>query len=189
MAHQEGHRSEGRHFRRALDSDALGRNSGLAACFGLVGFGGSVDTLEGSPIDRLFFFGMIFAALIVVSRRGVNWQQVISRNWPLFLFYGFLLVSVLWANSPEASFKRWFKEFGNIVILLVILTEVNPATGIPCCFCAVWLCFDSLIHYIHYAIFPSWDAGTTAIPAIWKRSELPFRRTPWAQWWWFADSC
>jgi Lipid A core - O-antigen ligase and related enzymes len=24
------------------------------------------------------------------------------------------------------SFKRWFKEFGNIIVLLVILTEVNP---------------------------------------------------------------
>ena len=91
-----------------------------------LGSGGSVDTLEGSPLDRLFFFGMIFAALIVVSRRALSWQLVISRNWPLFLFYGFLLVSVLWANSPEASFKRWFKEFGNIIVLLVILTEVNP---------------------------------------------------------------
>jgi exopolysaccharide production protein ExoQ len=91
-----------------------------------LGSGGAVDTLEGSPIDRVFFFGMIFAALFVLSRRGVSWQLVISRNWPLFLFYGFLLVSVLWANSPLSSFKRWFKEFGNIVVLLVILTEVNP---------------------------------------------------------------
>ena len=35
-----------------------------------LGSGGSVDTLEGSPLDRLFFFGMIFAALIVMSRRA-----------------------------------------------------------------------------------------------------------------------
>ena len=153
LAHQERHRSEGRPFRRALDSDALGRNSGFTACLSLAGFGGSVDTLEGSPLDRLFFFGMIFAALIVVSRRALSWQLVISRNWPLFLFYGFLLVSVLWANSPEASFKRWFKDFGNIVVLLVMLTEVNTPPAFRAVSCPVWLCFDTLIHCIH-TLFP-----------------------------------
>ncbi|HLX68554.1 MAG TPA: O-antigen ligase family protein [Verrucomicrobiae bacterium] len=95
-----------------------------------IGFGGGSDTLEGSPMDRLFFFVMIFAAMIVLSRRGVLWSAVISENWPIFLFYGFLLISVLWANSPVSSFKRWFKEFGNIMIALVILTEEDPLQAI-----------------------------------------------------------
>src|SRR4051812_15064293 len=58
------------------------------------------DTLEGSPVDRVFFFGMIVASLIVLSRRSVAWSQIYSRNWAIFLFYGYLLVTVLWANSP-----------------------------------------------------------------------------------------
>lgn len=91
-----------------------------------MGFGGGVDTLEGSPADRAFFFVMMFAAMIVVSRRGVDWGRLISENWSLFLFYGFLLVSVMWAHSPGSSFKRWFKEIGNIFVLLVILTEADP---------------------------------------------------------------
>ncbi len=91
-----------------------------------VGFGGSTDTLEGSPMDRAFFFVMIFAALYVVSRRRINWTSLIADNWSVILFYGFLLVSVMWANSPTTSFKRWFKEIGNIFVLLVILTEANP---------------------------------------------------------------
>jgi exopolysaccharide production protein ExoQ len=98
------------------------------------GFGGGSDTLEGSPIDRLFFFVMIFAAIIVLSRRQVLWSAVISENWPIFLFYGFLLVSVLWANSPVVSFKRWFKEFGNILIVLVVLTEEEPQQAIRAIF-------------------------------------------------------
>lgn len=98
------------------------------------GFGGGSDTLEGSPIDRLFFFVMIVAAVIVLSRRSVLWSAVISENWPIFLFYGFLLVSVLWANSPVVSFKRWFKEFGNILMVLVILTEEEPQKAIRAIF-------------------------------------------------------
>jgi hypothetical protein len=99
-----------------------------------LGFGGASDTLEGSPADRAFFFVMIFAAMIVVSRRGVNWGRLISENWAVFLFYGFLLVSVTWAHSPGASFKRWFKEVGNIFVLLVILTEADPEQALRAIF-------------------------------------------------------
>jgi exopolysaccharide production protein ExoQ len=91
-----------------------------------IGFGGGTDTIEGSPIDRLFFFGSIVAALIVISRRPVPWSRFIGANWPTFLFYAFLLVSVLWAESTVVSFKRWIKDFGNIFVALVILTEANP---------------------------------------------------------------
>ena len=91
-----------------------------------VGFGGAADTLDGSPVDRLFFLVMIVAAGIVLQRRGILWSSVFRNGWPVFLFYGFLLISVLWANSPFSSFKRWFKEFGNILVLLVILTEAHP---------------------------------------------------------------
>jgi O-antigen ligase len=99
-----------------------------------IGFGGGTDTLEGSPMDRLFFFAIIFAAMIVLSRRRILWSVVISENWPILLFYGFLLVSVLWANSPVTSFKRWFKEFGNILVVLVILTEEDPLQAIRAVF-------------------------------------------------------
>jgi exopolysaccharide production protein ExoQ len=89
--------------------------------------GGELEsTLEGSPVDRLIYFGLIVAALIILARRQLNWGALISRNWPIFLFYGYFLLSVTWANSPFASFKRWTKEMGNIFILLVILTESDP---------------------------------------------------------------
>lgn len=90
------------------------------------GISGSGDTLDGSPADRAFYLVLIVAALLVLSRRAVNWSWFISRNLPLLLFYGFLLVSVLWANSPYSSFKRWFKESGNILVALVILTDPRP---------------------------------------------------------------
>jgi len=109
------------------------------------------DTLEGSPIDRIFFFGMIFAALLVLSRRSVPWAQVFARNWPIISFYGYLLFTVVWANSPPASFKRWTKEFGNIFIALVILTEIDPIQAIRAVFvrCAYVLVPLSIV-FIRY---------------------------------------
>lgn len=110
--------------------------------------------MEGSPIDALFFVVLIVAAFVVLARRGLSWSLVISRNWPVFLFYGYLLISVLWANSPPVSFKRWFKEFGNIAVLLVILTEENPEQALRAVFvrCAYLLLPLSVI-FIRW--FPS----------------------------------
>ena len=118
------------------------------------GFGGGSSTMEGSPLDALFYFVLIIAAFVVLSRRGLNWSLVISQNWPVFLFYGYLLISVLWANSTPVSFKRWVKEFGNIVILLVILTEENPQQALRAVFvrCAYLLLPLSVI-FIRW--FPS----------------------------------
>ena len=117
-----------------------------------IGFsGGTGDTLDGSPVDRLFYLAMILAAAFTLSRRGLDWGWLIAKNWPIVLFYSFLLVSVIWANSPFVSFKRWFKETGNILVALVILTEVNPLQAFRAVFirCAYVLIPLSLI-FIRY---------------------------------------
>lgn len=112
-----------------------------------LGTGGGIDTLDGSPVDRLFYLSMIIMGSMVLMRRNVNWQQLVANNWPIAVFYGFLLVSVLWANSPAASAKRWIKEFGNIVVVLVILSEINPQQAIRAVFfrCAIVLIPLSII--------------------------------------------
>ena len=106
----------------------------LSAWVGFGGGAGGAASMEGSPLDALFYFAMIVASGIILSRRNVNWSEVISSGWPIFLFYGYLLLSVLWAESSIVSFKRWFKDFGNIVVALVILTEANPVQAIRAVF-------------------------------------------------------
>lgn len=99
-----------------------------------LGFGGGDDSMEGSPLDRLFYLVMIALALWTLSKRGVNWSMVVSKNWPIFLFYAYLLISVTWADAPVVSFKRWFKDFGNIFVALVVLTEPDPLQAIRAIF-------------------------------------------------------
>src|SRR4051812_4788833 len=71
-----------------------------------IGFGGGSDSMEGSPLDRVFYFGFILWALIILSKRRVNWSVLVSKNWAVFLFYAYLLVTVLWAESSVVSLKR-----------------------------------------------------------------------------------
>jgi exopolysaccharide production protein ExoQ len=113
--------------------------------------GGGGDSLDGSPFDRLFYLSLILAGLFVLARRAINWGWLLTQNWPVLIFYLFLLISVIWTNSPFSSFKRWFKETGNIVMALVILTEASPLQAFRAVFvrCAYLLIPLSII-FIRY---------------------------------------
>ena len=107
-----------------------------------LGFGGGSNALQGSPLDRLFHFFFIGAAFVILFHRRLNWGTIIPRNWPIFLFYGFFLLSVVWSDSPFPSFKRWYKDFGLVALSLVVLTEKNQTEAIRAVFvrCAyLWL--------------------------------------------------
>jgi len=93
------------------------------------------SSLDGSPIDRTVYLGLIISGFIVLSRRQIKWNEFISNNKGVLLLYLYLLITVLWSAHPFVAFKRWFKDFGNIIILLVILTESSP----PAAFRAVFV--------------------------------------------------
>ena len=95
---------------------------------------GGAATLEGSPLDRAVFFALMTAACVMLARRPVAWGEVARHNWPLLLFYGYLLLSVCWAHSPLVSLRRWGKEAGNILIVLLILTERDPVQALRAVF-------------------------------------------------------
>lgn len=116
-----------------------------------IGFGGGESSLDGSPADAVLFFGLIFAAVVILSRRQIRYGQAIRENYALLLFYGFFFLSILWANSSLSSFKRYVKEFGNILMVVVLLSEVNPSEAIKAVFvrCAYLLIPLSVI-YVRY---------------------------------------
>lgn len=98
-----------------------------------IGGGGSSD-LEGNPVNRLFYSALILASVVVVARRGVSWTEVIRSNPGVALFFGYLALSILWADYPFATTKRWIKEVGAIPVLLVILTDAKPINAIKVVF-------------------------------------------------------
>jgi O-antigen ligase len=92
------------------------------------------DYLGGSPLDAALFLILIIAGLLVLRRRKANWNAVISKNRWLFLFYLYLGISVLWSDFTFVSSKRWIKDFGNVVMVLVLLTEQDPIEAIKAVF-------------------------------------------------------
>ena len=100
------------------------------------GFGGDGqgDPTDGSPFDRFVFQALIVLGLVILARRRVGLSAVIKRNKWLFLFFLYLGISVIWSDYPFVSLKRWIKDVGNIVMVLVVLSEANPEEAIKALF-------------------------------------------------------
>lgn len=98
------------------------------AIFGLNLGGTSVE--EGSPLDAVFFFGLIFGGLYVLNQRRVSLAEFVRNNqWvTIYLLYCFL--AILWSDYPLVAFKRWTKLFGQPVMVLIILTEPDPMEAV-----------------------------------------------------------
>ena len=85
--------------------------------------GGSSDYTEGSPFDRAVLSIILgFGVLALLGRR----EKVISilrTNAPIVIFFLYCGISVLWSDFPDVAFKRWFRACGDIVMILIVLTE------------------------------------------------------------------
>ena len=97
-------------------------------------FDSADDYLEGSPFDRMVFLGLIGAGCFVLWTRRVNWRGLVTDNRALTVFFLYLLLSVLWADHPFVSFKRWVKDLGNVVMMLVIVTDKRPVEAVKAVF-------------------------------------------------------
>jgi len=114
----------------------------------------TTDYLGGSPVDRLFAFALMGAALVILQRRRLDWGSLISRNKALFAVFLYFGISTLWSDYTVVSFKRWIKEVGNVWILLILLTESDPIEAIKAVFvrCA-YICFPLSVTLYKY--FPA----------------------------------
>jgi O-antigen ligase len=82
--------------------------------------------VEGSPIDRAVFMALLLAALAVVISRMDRVGPLLARNKAVLLFFLFCAVSILWSDFPFVSAKRWIKSVGDLLLVLIIVTEPDP---------------------------------------------------------------
>lgn len=112
----------------------------------------SSDVTDGNPIDRTIFLILLGLALVTLARRRIDWPAVRGGCKWLFIFYLYLLLSTVWSDYTFVSFKRWFKDAGDVVMILVILTESDPVEAFRWVFlrCAYLLIPISVIFIKYY---------------------------------------
>lgn len=86
--------------------------------------------LDGSPLDRFFFGLLLVAGIAVLAKRG-TWKRALALgSLPVLGYFLYCLVSVTWSDFPDISFKRWIKAVGDLVMVLIVVTDTNPVAAL-----------------------------------------------------------
>ena len=85
---------------------------------------------EGNPLDRAILAVLILLAIGILISRGFSWGDFFSRNSLLMAFLLFALVSVFWSDFSFVSFKRWSRDLGAYLVILVVLSDPHPLDAV-----------------------------------------------------------
>lgn len=86
--------------------------------------------LEGSPTDAAVWAVLLIAGLLVLLWRAKAAFEILRANFPLLLYFAYCGVSIVWADYPFVSLKRWIKAIGDVVMILVVLTDSSRLLAI-----------------------------------------------------------
>ncbi len=86
--------------------------------------------VEGSPVDRAVFAILEAAALIAVIGRRRQVGPILRSNWVIGLFFFYAALSMCWSDFPFVTLKHWIKGIGDVMMVLIVLTEPSVADAI-----------------------------------------------------------
>jgi O-antigen ligase len=111
------------------------------------GVGSVIDSsdaiMEGSPFDRIVFLSLIIIGLAILLKIKAKIANVAKKNVLILIFILYLGLSILWSDYPFVSFKRYIKELGNVIMILIIISESNPSEA-----------FKTMIMRLAYVLIP-----------------------------------
>lgn len=81
---------------------------------------------EGSPLDATVYGLLILAAGLTLNRRAAQLKQFLKVNLPVLLFFAYCALSVAWSDNPAIAAKRCVKAIGDVLMILVMITDAEP---------------------------------------------------------------
>ena len=86
--------------------------------------------VEGSPIDAAVYGVLIVAGVIALGSRRRQVAACLRANIPLVLFFSYCGLSIVWSDYSFVALKRWTKAVGDLVMILILLTDQNSLAAI-----------------------------------------------------------
>src|SRR5258708_7587057 len=120
-------------------------------------------TLNGNPVDAAVFAALLVIGLIVLLHRKKKTSAYLAVSAPIVLYFLYCLISVTWSPFHEPAFKRWTKAVGDLVMVLVILTDGQPIAALRRAYSRVgFILFPFSVMMIRYTdIGRGYDADGT----------------------------
>ena len=81
---------------------------------------------EGNALDRTILSVLMVLAIGILLSRPFRWADFFVRNFFLVVFLLFALMSIFWSDFPLVAMKRWFRDIGGYIVILVVLSDPRP---------------------------------------------------------------
>jgi len=85
---------------------------------------------EGDPLNRTISLVLLLLGIAILVSRSFRWGDFFVRNSALTAYLLFALMSVLWSDFPFPAFKKWFRDLGNYVMILVVLSDPHSLEAV-----------------------------------------------------------
>ena len=85
---------------------------------------------QGNPFDRTVFSLLTLTAFGTLVSRSFKWGKFVTQNSALAVFLAFALISVAWSDFPLATLKKWFRDTGVYMAVLVVLSDRRPVEAV-----------------------------------------------------------
>jgi exopolysaccharide production protein ExoQ len=102
-------------------------------------------------MDAAVFAALMVAGIIVLFFRRPKTAALLKVNGPVLIYLLYCLISVTWSPFPEPSFKRWTKDLGDVVMVLILVTDAQPISALRRLFSRLgFILFPASILLIRY---------------------------------------
>ena len=88
------------------------------------------EFIDGNALDRNLLAGLVAIALMVLFVRGKRTGATLRANGPILVFFLYGALSMFWSDFPDVTFKRLIKAFGNVLMVMIVLTDRNPGEAV-----------------------------------------------------------
>jgi len=70
--------------------------------------------------------------MVILATRKIDWARFCDDNKWLLMLFLYMGVSILWSDYAVVSLKRWIKTTGDLVMVLIILTDRDYLAALSC---------------------------------------------------------
>jgi exopolysaccharide production protein ExoQ len=98
--------------------------------FGGLTIGAAEAYEDGNEFDRGIYLLLIALAIGILMSRSLPWKSLAAHNLALTLLLTYTLLSVVWSDYAFVAFKRWIRDLGNYLMILVVLSEPEPVAAV-----------------------------------------------------------
>jgi exopolysaccharide production protein ExoQ len=85
---------------------------------------------SGSPLDQLVILMLLLGGVVVMAARYRSAGKILRACWPITIYFAFCLYSLMWSEFPAWGFKRWLRASGDLIMVMIVVTDAQPVAAL-----------------------------------------------------------